>query len=131
MPQTLQVLGSYGMELDIEFAEIVRDFGDGYDDNVLVGNSSGEKFYRLVLEFLPDGTDQLSVVDPEDSLTKSYADYIWDFFVRRKQDGEAFNITDPRDGATVLVKFAESRLSYQFLTYKLFGSGLLLRQHRA
>lgn len=128
---TLQILGSYGMDIEIGFAEIQRDFGEGYDANELVGNSSGELFYRLVFDFLPDSTD-LTVTDPEDGdAVKTYQDYLWDFFVRRKQTGDAFDVTDPRTGSTVSVKLIDTRLSYKFLTYKLFSSGLLLRQHRS
>lgn len=129
---TLQILGSYGFEPEIVFDEIVRDYGDGYDDTILVGHSQGVKFYKLNFEFLPDTTSELSVLDPEDSLTKSYARYLWDFFVRRKGDGAAFNITDPRDGSTVSVKFAEGRLSYTLFQYKIFSAaGVLLRQYRS
>lgn len=128
---TLQILGSYGMDIELEFAEIQRDFGDGYDANELVGNSAGELFYRLVFDFLPDSLE-LTVTDPEDgSAVKTYQDYLWDFFVRRKQNGDAFDVVDPRTGSTVSVKLTDIRLSYKFLTYKLFSTGLLLRQHRS
>jgi len=128
--QTLQILGSYGIDVEIEYAEIQRDFGDGYDANELVGNTAGELFYRLTYDYLPQTTVDF-VLDPENAnAVTSYADYLWLFFTRRKVDGAAFNITDPKSGATVLVKFVDRRLSLKLINYKLFTSGLLLRQHR-
>jgi hypothetical protein len=127
---TLQVLGSYGMTISIVFDEIVRDYRDGTTDTVLVGHTNGVLEYALKLDFLPDA--ELTVTDPEDSnIVKTWQDYFWDFFVRRKQDGAAFDITDPRTGSTVSVKFVDSRLDYEFVTYALFSAaGIRLRQHR-
>lgn len=127
--QTFQVPSQLQLEVAIEFAEIVRDYGDGYDDNVLVGHSDGQLFYRLVWNSLPDRTTH--TVTDEDAATVTWADYIWQFFINRKQDGEAFNITDPRSGSTVLVKFVERRLTYNMIHTSVFTTGILLRQHRA
>lgn len=129
--QTLQIIGSYGLELDLAVNEIVRDFGDGFDQTVFVGNTAGLRRYRLKYEFLPDSTSDLSVTDPEDSTVKSYARYLYDFFLRRKVDGAAFQITCPLKGDTVLVKFTDKVLTLQLFTYKLYSSGLALRQYRS
>ena len=128
--QTLQLLGSYGADIAIRFDRIVHDFKDGFKRFTLVGHSAGVLRYRLVYDFLHAATDQLSVTDPEDSILKSWPDYLWDFFARRMVDGAAFNLADPRTGSTVLVTFVESALSYNFFTYKLFSSGIELEQFR-
>jgi len=130
MPEALQLLGDYGAELELGFAEIVQDFGDGYDRNVLVGNSAGQRSFRLVYRL---GCRTLT--DPETSDVVTESQYVWRFFKRRKQDGAAFNITiyDPETetDTAVLVKFAESNITYTMLSARLFSTGLRLRQHRA
>ena len=128
---TLQILGNLGLDVGIRFAEIQRDFGDGHDRNELVGNSQGQLFYSLVFNVLPDRVTH-TVTDPEDGDTvKSYANYLWDFFVRRKQDGLPFDITDPRTGLTVSVKFVDTELTYRLFSRKIYSTGLKLKQHRS
>ena len=127
--QTLQIIGNFSPEIEIEFAEIVRDYGDGYDSTVRVGHSDGQLHFRLVYNVLPGAQGQ-SILDPETSTNKSQADYLWDFFVKRKQDGEPFLVKNPRTEANVLVKFAESRLSYTLFAVKLFSTGIRLKQYR-
>lgn len=139
--QTLKIFPSYGADIERTFDVIPRSFGDGYDNSVVVGNSTGLIFYRLRFDYLHYSTDQLSVLDPEDSVTKNWPRYLWDFFARRIIDGEAFNIkydtdvynlvNDTTTGTALLVKFVDTRISYNQFTFKLYSTGLTLRQWRA
>lgn len=138
--QSLLIYPSFGYGVDLVVDEISKDYGSGYDNSILVGHSEGLLFYRLRYDFLHYGTDQLSVLDPEDSVTKNWPSYLFAFYLRRKLDGEAFNIkydTDkfnlvqPTTGTSLLVKFVDKRLSFENVTFKLYSSGVLLRQYRA
>jgi len=128
--QRLKILGQFDLECAIEFAELERDYGDGYDSTVRVGHSEGLKTYRLVYKALPQTQGQ-SILDDETMTQKKQADYLWDFFVKRKQDGEAFIIKDPRTETDIDVKFAERRLSYQMFALKLYSTGIALREWRS
>lgn len=133
--QTLQLPPSYPASISIRFEEIVREFGGGYDTSEIVGPTDGTILLKFNYGHLPAGTS-LVVSDPEDGgASTPWAKYLWKFFIRRKQDGEAFNVVadDPATGttATWLVKFADSQLDYELLTYKLYSSGVALRQWRA
>lgn len=127
----LQILGSYGLERIDRFDVISRNYGDGTIDTVLVGNTDGVVEFVLNFEFLPDA--ELTVTDPEDGDTvKTWVHYFRDFFRRRMQDGSEFEITDPLTGTTYKVKFLDSVLSLNYVTYKLFSSqGIRLGQYRA
>lgn len=135
--QTLKVIGSYPANVGIEFQELTRRYGSGYDQTDLVGPTDGTLTLKLNYEFLPDD-GSLTVTDPEngDAVT-NWPVYLWKFFVRRKQDGEAFYVTmiDPSVGGsttfTQLFKFVDSRLDYSWFTYKLYSSSLELRQWKA
>lgn len=139
MPQTLlaptglTALGAYGAQVGIRFEEIAREFAVGYDKTELVGATDGILIIKLNLEFLPDeGT--LTVVDPENgNAVTNWSQYLWKFFIRRKQDGEEFfvSFTDPATGAveaTKKFKFAEQQLDYTWFQFKLYSTGLTLRQ---
>lgn len=127
----LQILGSYGLERIDRFDLITRNYGDGTIDSVLVGHTDGVTEFVLNFEFLPDA--ELTVTDPEDSDTvKTWVNYFRDFFRRRMGDGSAFDITDPLTGTTYTVKFADSVLTLNYVTYKLYSSqGIRLVQYRA
>lgn len=132
VPTGLQALGSFGAVVSISFDEIVRDYGGGYDTTELVGPTAGLIYLRLQLDFLDD-SGQLTVVDAENAnAVTNWSQYLWKFFIRRKQDGAAFNVafTDPDDGMsrTDTFKFMESRLDYTWFNVKLYSTGLTLRQ---
>ncbi len=138
--QSLLIYPSYGYGVDLVVDEIPDSFGDGYDTAAIVGNSAGLLYYKLRFDFLHYGTDQLSVTDPEDSVVKSWPSYLYAFFLRRKLDGEAFNIkydtekfnlTLPTTGTSILVKFVDRTLSLDNVTFKLYSTGITLRQYRA
>lgn len=135
--QTLQIIGSYAAGVGIEFQRINRRYGSGYDQNDLTGHTDGTLVLKLNYEFLPDD-GSLTVTDPEngDAVT-NWSVYLWKFFVNRMQDDEAFNVTviDPSVGGsttlTQLFKFVDSRMDYSWFSYKLYSTGLELRQWRA
>ncbi len=135
--QTLKIIGSYGASVGIEFQEITRRYGSGYDQNDLTGPTDGTLVVRLNYDFLPDD-GSLTVTDPENAnAVTNWSVYLWKFFVRRKQDDEAFNVTiiDPSVGGTTelteLFKFVDRRMDFNWFSYKLYSTGLELRQWRA
>lgn len=135
LPTGINALGSYGASVSIQFDEIRREFGSGNDATEMVGHTDGQIILKLNYDFLPD-EGSLTVLDPENSNAVTYwPRYLWKFFIRRKRDQEAFNVTftDPGTGAdsTLLFKFADSQLDYQMATFKLYSTGLVLRQWRA
>jgi hypothetical protein len=134
-PTGISVLGAYGASVSVEYAEIVREFAVGYDKSELVGPTDGQLFLKLNYEFLPDEAPY-TVVDVENgSAVTTWPVYLWRFYKRRKADGAAFNVTfyNPEDGAddTRTFKFEDSQLSYDFLMFKLYSTGLLLREYIA
>ena len=63
----------------------------------------------------------------------NWSQYFWKFFIRRKQDGEAFYVSfiDPATGAaetTKQFKFNEQQMDYVWFAYKLYSTGISLRQ---
>lgn len=127
----LQILGSYGLERLDRFDVVTRNYGDGTIDTVLVGHTDGVTEFVLNFEFLPDA--ELTVTDPEDSDTeKTWVHYFRDFFRRRMQDGSEFEIADPLTGDTYEVKFLDSVLALNHITYQLYSTqGIRLIQYRA
>jgi len=136
MPQTLLVPPSYSVGVSIRFDEIIREFGGGYDTNELVGPTDGIILLKYRYNILHAGA-QLTINDPEaGGAATSWPKYLWLFYRRRKQQGDAFNVTlleDPATEAamTQLFKFADSQLDYDLISWKLYTSGIALRQWRA
>lgn len=127
--QTLKLLGNFGLDVEIEFSEIVHQYGGGVVDILSTGHSDGQLFYRLVYSALPDAQGQF-VLDDESMTNKAKATYFWDFFVNRKKGDPFFYVKDPRTGANVLVRFVERRLSFNLFSLKLFSSRIYLAQVR-
>lgn len=127
--QELLLTGDFDLQVEIEFAEIPRNYGSGHETVLRGGHSDGNLGYKLVYKTLSNSGGQ-AITDPEDSTAKAPARYVWEFFVRRKQDQAAFNVKDPRTGTDVLVKFAERKLSYTLFAVRLFSSGISLKQYR-
>ena len=125
----LQEIGSFGLTCDIEFSILEIDYGDGYDDSALIGSSLGTRSWRFLYKVLPGTMD--SPVQVGAATLQSRADYIWDFFCRRKAEGNgSFTLTCPRDGKRYLAKFVDHKLSYEMFMTKLFSSGLSIKQRR-
>jgi hypothetical protein len=128
VPETFLLVSQIGSDLSLSVARIVHDFGDGYEKATVTGNSAGEEYVTLVFNTLTD-RDSDTVTDPEDMVVKTKTKYLIDFFLRRMNDGEAFNVTTTR-GATLLVTFAESEINLKTISRKAFSTGLRFRQHR-
>jgi hypothetical protein len=127
--EELKEIGSFGLTCDIAFSILEIDYGDGHDDSSLVGSSLGTRSWKLVYKTLPGTMD--SPVQVTDALLESRADYLWNFFCRRKAEGNSsFILTCPRDGKRYLAKFVEHKLSYEMFATKLFSSGLSIQQRR-
>ena len=128
--QTFQLIGQLGSEYEIAFARLDFDYGDGYEQSVIVGHSSGQEFVTLVFNVLSNRSAQ-NITDPEDSVSKTREKYLIDFFTRRQVDGAAFNVTTTR-GDTLLVTFAEARLNLKRSYKQASGSvAIRFRQHRS
>lgn len=125
----LLLTGDFDLVEEIEFGEIERNYGKSYSTILRTGHSDGDLSFKLTYKTLSNSGGQ-AITDPEDSTAKAPARYVWEFFVRRKQDGAAFNVKDPRTGSLVLVKFAERKLSYTLFAVRLFSSGISLKQFR-
>ncbi len=134
-PLTLQIPFTYPSTISIEFDEIKREFGGGYDTNELVGPTDGTITVKGNFGHLP-AAGSLTITETAISMSAmTYSVYLWKFYIYHKQNGEAFNITilDPatNTAATFLVKFVDSRLDYEMLTFQLYSSTLQFRQWRA
>ena len=127
--QTLKLTGDFDLQVEIEFEEIQRYYGSGYDTTVRTGHSAGVLHFKLVYKVL-SGSQGQKIHDDESGTDKAPADYVWDAFVNRKADGQPFYIKNPRTGTDVLVKFTDRRLSFTLFAVKLFSSGITLRQFR-
>lgn len=127
--QELLLTGDFDIQVEIEFGEIERNYGKSYSTVLRTGHTDGDLGFKLVYKTLANSSGQ-AITDPEDSIAKAPARYVWEFFVRRKQDGAAFNVKDPRTGNLVLCKFAERKLSYTLFAVRLFSSGISLKQFR-
>jgi len=127
--QTFQLIGHPSSEYELAFARLDFDFGDGYEQSVIVGHSSGQEFVTLVFNALSNRSAN-NITDPEDSVSKTPEKYLIDFFVRRMQDGAAFNVTTTR-GDTLLVTFAESKLPIKRIGKSVGQVSLRFRQHRS
>ena len=133
--QTLQLVGKFEHDAGRQYARLYFDHGDGFTPSVLVGHSSGVRTYRYVYT-APDrtGDSRFMVTDAEDSVSKTWSDYLEDFHGRRMVDGAAFNVTDQKTGSTVLVTFAGENaqaLTFRAIGKKVYACELLLRQYRA
>ncbi len=126
----LQITGDFDLQEEIEFAEIVRNYGSGHDTVLRGGHSEGNLSFKLVYKVLSNSGGQ-AIVDPRDSVAKPPARYLWETFVWAKQNNAALNVKDPRTGNLVLCKFAERKLSYTLFAVRLFSSGISLKQYRA
>lgn len=126
--QTFALIGQIGSGGRLAVARLNFDYGDGYEQSVVVGHSSGQEFVNLTFNALSDRTAQ-NIVDAEDSVTRTPLEYAIAFFKRRMVDGAAFNVTTTRDD-TLLVYFAEDEISYDTISKKAHRGGLRFRQAR-
>jgi hypothetical protein len=133
--QVLQLPPSYAVDISLEYQEIQRFYAGGHDKTEVVGPTDGIIILGFSYGHLPAAG--LTVNDPEaGGAATPWAKYLWKFYKYRKADQQPFTVTidDPETNTTMtqLFKFADSRLSYQQITFKLYTSaGLQMRQYRA
>lgn len=120
----LQLIGSFGLRAEIEFAELVMQLSLRRRAAVEVDDSRGVRSWQLVYKALPGTLDGPVTLDSGDA--RSRADYLWDFFCDRKGGGgpQSFILTCPRDGKDYLGVFTDPKLSYEMFTVRLFSTGL-------
>lgn len=129
MPETLQITGQLGSDYELAYARLDFDYGDGYEQSVIVGHSSGQEFINITFNAISNRTAQ-NLIDPEDSVSKTPEKYLIDFFKRRMVDGEAFNVTTTR-GDTLLVTFAQDQLQIKRFGKQVGLVTIRCRQHRS
>lgn len=127
--QTFQLIGQINSEYELAYARLDFDFGDGYEQSVIVGHSAGQEFVTLVFNVLSNRSAQ-NILDPEDATNKTPEKYLIDFFKNRMVDGAAFNVTTTR-GDTLLVTFADSRLPITRISKQVGQISIRFRQHRS
>ena len=129
--EKLQTLGSYGLETEISYPRqsFINPSGNGY--HVTIGDGRGLKSWRLKYDTASDDVNNCSYDTPE-SETQSYFEYLWRFIKRHNYpDKLPFLITCPEDDLEYSVIFADNKFSKQFITFRLWGTGLSLVQFRA
>lgn len=127
--QTFQLIGQPGSDYELAFARLEFNFGDGYEQAVIVGHSSGQEFATLTFNVISNRSAQ-NLTDPEDSTNKTPEKYLIDFFTRRMVDGEAFNVTTTR-GDTLLVTFAQDTLPIKRIAKNAGQISIRFKQHRS
>lgn len=125
---TLQLLGSYNIQLVAKYPAVKRGFSAGHNGDDLP--TAEIRVWKLSFKTLPDAVAQ-SVTDPEISQTLSQALYFWRFVNRRIQDGAAFQVKEPEDQATVTVKVAQDHIAMRMNYQKLYESELVIEEYIA
>jgi hypothetical protein len=129
MPESFALIGQLGSDYELAYARLDFDYGDGYEQSVIVGHSSGQEFINITFNAISNRAAQ-NLTDPEDSVSKTPEKYLIDFFKRRMTDGEAFNVTTTR-GDTLLVTFAQDALQIKRFGKQVGSVTVRCRQHRS
>lgn len=107
----LTTLTDYGLVKTTAFKTIIHDLGV---DSV----TGGKREQRVSKQADPTHTWKIVL---KNRLTTE-ADSLYDFFVARKGPYEAFNITDPFDSQTYLVRFLDEMMDQEYF-YTLLWNG--------
>lgn len=129
MPETFQLIGQLGSDYELAYARLDFDYGDGYEQSVIVGHSSGQEFINITFNAISNRAAQ-NITDPEDMVSKTPEKYLIDFFKRRMVDGEAWNVTTTR-GDTLLVTFAQDTIQIKRFGKQVGSVTVRCRQHRS
>jgi hypothetical protein len=114
----------------ITVTELENDLSDGYYSQVLFGSNTGLRSWRLRLPTLA-GLDVLpNTVTSVNGEQVSREQYLWDLFMETKVTGHPFVFQSPRTGQFYLVRFADSKLSYNGMRVQLYSTGIELKQVR-
>jgi hypothetical protein len=120
-----------GQEVDIEFAVLSAQFGDGHGARALVGSPAGLRTWRIKYDHLARQphrrTGRFSV--------ESAASYLWGFWCDRMAEGNSSfvrSFVDPRDNKRKdwLVGFTETKLTYTEFRQRFYTTGIEVRQRR-
>ena len=103
MPETFPLNTDYGLRRKTYFKTLIKRLGGGNEQRVSKSTAAEHTFLLTFNERLCDP-------DMED---------LYDFYVARKGAYEAFNITDPLDGTTRLVRFSEDGLTQEYFYFLL------------
>jgi len=119
---------------EVAVAILRTEFGDGYGASVRVGNLHGLRRWKLQAAVMPD-IDNVYTIGYDsngDSIDETYTwfGYLYKFFLDRCANDEPFLMTDYRTTKLWMVKFAETKLSYEQFCTDLFGVGIEVRQFR-
>lgn len=129
--ESLQLLGSYGLEVDESFPAISYFSRDGYGYSVIMGDERGTKSWLLKMDTLPANSADCSYTTLEGE-TQSAFDYYLRFIKRHCRPLTPFFITCPEDGQDYSVVFAEPSFTRSALNYRFWsGGGVRIVQHRA
>lgn len=126
--QTFQLIGQLGSAGSKRVARLRFNYGDGYEQAVVVGHADGQEFVELSFNAMSDRTAD-NFTDPEDSVSKTPMEYLQDFFMRRQADGAAFNVTTNR-GATLLVYLDEDEINWEYFAKQAHKITMRFRQAR-
>lgn len=121
---TLDLAGMNVDTVDHSFSLLTANYGDGYQDNALVGSAGGLLEFGLSAGVLPDDATYGSLIGGQSRFA-----YYYDWYCARMAEGNPPFFIEWRD-RMYLVSFKETRLSYEVFTSDLFTTGLALRQRR-
>jgi hypothetical protein len=122
---TLQIQGEYSVELISDSPAIRRGMAAGHHGNDLP--EAEERLWKLTFRGLPNATAQ-SIVDVEDSVSRTPALYVWFFVRRRLQDGQPFQMCDPETETTVTVKLAQDSLQMTMFAQYLWSTSFIVEE---
>jgi hypothetical protein len=127
--QTLQILGSFGLEVSLAFPAYTYQDENGYGFHQRTGHADGTKRWRLIYEATPDDFSCETITI--NGVTITAREYIRAFFINHhKPNIIPFQLVCPDDGVLYSAVFTEHTINWRYLEYKLWGTGLALKQWR-
>jgi hypothetical protein len=118
-------ISSYGVSESISFARIRNVLGDGFESSVLMGSATGLREWSLKFDLMSERRTFTI-----EGRAQTIVEYLWDFYCEHQVSGEPFIIQSPKNNQFYLASFADEKLTLTKFTYKLWSTGLALRQRR-
>jgi hypothetical protein len=122
---------------EISVAVLRTEFGDGYGAAVRVGNRFGLRRWKFHAAVLPDLSEYtigyVTGYDEDENPIEemlTWFEYFYQFFLDRCENDEPFLVQDYRTTKTWMVKFAETKFSYEQFCADLFSVGIEVKQFR-
>lgn len=129
--EKLQLLGSFGLEVDESFAAITYPNRDGYAYSVIIGDERGTKSWLLKMDTLPADSADCNYTTAEGEVQSAF-DYYLRFIKHHCSPVTPFYITCPEDGLSYSVVFVEPSFTRSALNYRFWsGGGVRIVQYRA